>query len=221
MSTKLFSRSFSTYDKWYDLQIPFCRGVLIGCVKSSCKHNEDDVMRIYGGQIFNNIVALGIGLTTNFTIIENELNDYYFYTIEGEDVIDTIDCNGVFEDEGKWWAKPLCLAIKEANEFVKHQLKSRIAHVRYDQFSSLIEEKNYIQKSIALLGDKTFEYMRFAFCIDPFFSAVERAAVFDNDGFTDYSIPSAEEIFKVFGKLLKRWDLDYFKVIGAKKKEGA
>lgn len=178
-------------------------------------------MRIYGGQIFNNIVALGIGLTTNFTIIENELNDYYFYTIEGEDAIDTIDCNGVFEDEGKWWAKPLCLAIKEANEFVKHQLKSRIAHVRYNQFSSLIEEKNYVQKSIALLGDKTFEYMRFAFCIDPFFSAVERAAVFDNDGFTDYSIPTAEDIFEVFGKLLRRWDLDYFEVIGAKKKEGA
>ena len=219
MSTKLFSRGFSTYDEYAQLQIPYCNGIVLGAIKLNHKFSKDDIIG-YGNDIINNLRSLNLSMEVDYIIEVAQEGEYTFLYAKGEKVVDAVDSIGDFDDE-KWYAKPLCLAIKEGKAFLERQLKNRIAHVRYDQFSSLVEEKNYLQRSIALLGEKTFEYFRFAFCCDPFFAAVERAAVYDYDGFVNYIIPTAEDIFEVFGKLLKRWDLDYFEVIGAKKKEGA
>ena len=219
MSTKLFSRSFSTYGEYIQLQIPYCNGIVLGAVKLNHKFNKDDIVE-YGNDIINNLRSLNLPMEVEYIIRSEQEGEYTFLFAEGEEVVDAVDSISTFDDE-KWYTKPLCLAIKEGKAFLERQLRNRIAHMRYDQFSSLVEEKNYLQRSIALLADKTFEYLSPSFCCDPFFAAVERAAVYNDDGFVYYLIPTAEDIFEVFDKLLKRWNLDYFEVIGAKKKEGA
>lgn len=221
MSTKLFSRSFSTYGEYAQLQIPYCNGIILGAVKLNHKFNKDDIVE-YGNDIINNLRSLNLPMEVEYIIRSEQEGEYTFLFAEGEEVVDAVDSISTFDDE-KWYTKPLCLAIKEGKALLERQLRNRnrIAHVRYDQFTFLIDEKNYLQKSIALLGDKTFEYLGPSFCCDPFFAAVERAAIYNDDGFVNYLIPTAEDIFEVFDKLLKRWNLDYSEIIVVKKKEGA
>ena len=47
MSTKLFSRNFSAYGEYTQLQIPYCNGIVLGAVKLNHKFNKDDIIE-YG-----------------------------------------------------------------------------------------------------------------------------------------------------------------------------
>lgn len=204
MATKLYSTSLSYLNQYYQLQIPYCNGIIIGAIELGRKFSKCDIPE-YGNDIIANLRSLKLSIDGDYFIETEEYRGITFLYIHGAHVVEQIE--DLFEEED--FKLPLCKSIKEAYKGIDHlrSINNWVNDYR-GRFISLVDEKTFIQTSIAQFGRRTFEVTSFAFSHDPLYAAVERAAVYTDENGVGYYIPTAEEIFKIYHKILKRWGIE-------------